>query len=53
MMLTWDTFLRHFYAYELPNLLVKDVKSMFGKGGGAYGLIQGKDGYKNNATARL
>ena len=37
---------RHFYAYELPELLVRDVRAMFGKGGGAYGVVTGKDGYQ-------
>ena len=29
---------RHFYAHEFPELLVRDLKSMFTKGGGAYGV---------------
>jgi hypothetical protein len=37
---------RHFYAHEHPDLLARDVKIMFGKGGGGYGLIAGKDGYE-------
>ena len=44
---------RHFYAHEYPELLVRDVKTMFGKGGGAYGVIRGKDGYEDRARARL
>ncbi|OJD26771.1 hypothetical protein ACJ73_01844 [Blastomyces percursus] len=35
----------HFYAHEHPELLARDLKCMFGKGGGAYGIILGKDGY--------
>ena len=36
---------RHFYAFECPRLLVRDMQAMFGKGGGAYGLVTGRDGY--------
>ncbi|KAI9847191.1 MAG: hypothetical protein M1837_003054 [Sclerophora amabilis] len=39
----------HFYAHEYPDLLVRDVRAMFGKGGGAYGLIVGKDGYESRS----
>lgn len=35
---------RHFYAHEYPELLVRDVKTMFGKDGGAYGVIRGRAG---------
>ncbi|KAJ8081542.1 hypothetical protein AAF712_011107 [Marasmius tenuissimus] len=35
----------HFAAYEVPDLLVGDLKKMFGKGGPAYGVVSGKDGY--------
>ncbi|PGH02556.1 hypothetical protein GX51_04583 [Blastomyces parvus] len=35
----------HFYGYEHPELLARDLKCMFGKDGGAYGVILGKDGY--------
>lgn len=38
---------RHFYAHECPDLLVADMRTMFGKGGGAYGLIEGKEGYSS------
>jgi hypothetical protein len=44
---------RHFYAHEYPELLVRDVETMFGKGGGAYGVIEGKDGYENSGRAPL
>ena len=36
---------RHFYAFEYPHLLVRDMQAMFGKGGGAYGVVTGRDGY--------
>lgn len=32
-------------AHEKPELLARDLKTMFGKGGGAYGAVEGKDGY--------
>lgn len=40
------TFLcRHFYATEHPDWLIEDLRIMFGKGGGAYGVVEEKDGY--------
>lgn len=35
----------HFYAHEKPELLARDLKTMFGKGGGAFGAVKGKSGY--------
>ncbi|KAL0562575.1 hypothetical protein V5O48_019511, partial [Marasmius crinis-equi] len=35
----------HFAAHEVPELLVNDLRKMFGKGGPAYGVVGGKDGY--------
>jgi hypothetical protein len=35
----------HFYASERPEWLARDLKTMFGKGGGAYGVVKGKNGY--------
>ena len=35
----------HFPAWEKPELLAEDLKSMFKKGGGAYGVVSGRDGY--------
>ena len=35
----------HFAAHERPEALVNDLNKMFGKGGGAYGVIKGKEGY--------
>jgi len=43
----------HFYAHEHPELLVRDLRTMFGKGGGAYGVVEGKDGYSPKARSRL
>ncbi|KAH8589313.1 Alpha/Beta hydrolase protein [Bisporella sp. PMI_857] len=42
----------HFYASEKPELLARDLKKMFGKGGGAYGVVKGKSGY-DDPHARL
>lgn len=36
---------RHFAAYERPDAIAKDLKTMFGKGGGAYGVVKDCDGY--------
>ena len=35
----------HFPAHEKPEELVGDLRRMFGRGGGAFGVVQGKDGY--------
>jgi hypothetical protein len=35
----------HFAAHEKPNLLVGDLRKMFGKDGGAFGVVTGKSGY--------
>jgi len=35
----------HFAAWEKPHLIVDDLRKMFGKGGGAYGCIPGRNGY--------
>ena len=35
----------HFAAHENPEILVGDVRKMFGKGGKAYNVVKGKDGY--------
>ncbi|ESK82567.1 epoxide hydrolase [Moniliophthora roreri MCA 2997] len=35
----------HFAAHEKPAELVGDLRKMFGKGGPAYGVVPGKDGY--------
>ncbi|KAF7299505.1 EHN domain-containing protein [Mycena indigotica] len=35
----------HFAAHEVPELLVDDVRKMFGKGGPAFGVVSGKTGY--------
>lgn len=35
----------HFAAHERPKQLADDLFKMFGKGGGAYGVVKGKQGY--------
>jgi len=35
----------HFYAHECPELLVRDLKNMFGKTGPAYKIVSEKEGY--------
>ncbi|KAF2865468.1 Alpha/Beta hydrolase protein [Massariosphaeria phaeospora] len=35
----------HFAGWERPDALVGDLRVMFGKGGGAYGVVEGKSGY--------
>jgi len=43
----------HFYASEKPELLARDLMDMFGKGGGAYKVVNGKSGYGGVARAKL
>lgn len=35
----------HFFAYENPDLLIADVREMYGRDGGAAGVVSGADGY--------
>ncbi|KAG9246992.1 Alpha/Beta hydrolase protein [Calycina marina] len=35
----------HFYTTERPELPVRDLRILFGKGGGVYGVVNGKNGY--------
>ena len=35
----------HFAAHEKPECIARDLQQMFGKGGGAYGVVEGKNGY--------
>ncbi|KAI5834404.1 alpha/beta-hydrolase [Schizophyllum commune Tattone D] len=35
----------HFAAHEKPEALVGDLRAMFGRGGPAYGVVPGKEGY--------
>lgn len=37
----------HFAAHEQPALLVADLRTMFGRGGPAYGVVTGADGYRD------
>ncbi len=42
----------HFAAWEKPEVIVKDLREMFGKNGGAYGCVKGKKGF-DGSEARL
>jgi hypothetical protein len=35
----------HFAAHEVPEVLVGDLRNMFGKGGPAFGVVKGQTGY--------
>ena len=35
----------HFAAYEVPDLLVGDLRNMFGRKGPSFGVVPGKNGY--------
>jgi len=35
----------HFAAHEKPEVLVGDLRKMFGKGGPAFGVVREKNGY--------
>lgn len=41
----------HFGAWERPEVMARDVKKMFGRGGGAYGVVKGNDGYARSESA--
>ena len=44
----------HFAAWERPREIVADLRSMFGKDGGAYGVVEGRDGYaEGRVSAKL
>lgn len=42
----------HFAAWEHPEIIARDLKAMFGKKGGGYAVVKGRDGY-DNLAARL
>lgn len=37
----------HFAAHERPEELAQDLKEMYGKGGSAFGVVNGRDGFKS------
>ncbi|EPS39951.1 hypothetical protein H072_6362 [Dactylellina haptotyla CBS 200.50] len=43
----------HFAAHERPEWLADDLRTMFGKGGGAYGVVSGKNGYDSTGNSKL
>ncbi|MCJ1306624.1 hypothetical protein MMC25_000267 [Agyrium rufum] len=40
----------HFAATESSDVIINDLRKMFGKKGGAYGVVEGKDGYVKEST---
>ena len=42
---TWD-YGGHFASWERPDAIVKDLRDMFGKGGGAENVVKGASGYE-------
>ncbi|CAF9921119.1 hypothetical protein IMSHALPRED_005087 [Imshaugia aleurites] len=43
----------HFAAWEKPEAIASDLHKMFGKGGGAHGVVKGKIGYLSPKDAKL
>lgn len=43
----------HFAAWETPEAIVSDLRAMFGKNGGAYGVVKSRSGYSENRNSRL
>lgn len=43
----------HFAAWEKPETIVRDLREMFGKGGGAFGAVEGREGYVKPREAKL
>ena len=43
----------HFAAHEHPELLVDDLRKMFGRGGGAEGIVEGKNGFRGLRSSKL
>lgn len=43
----------HFCAWERPDVLVRDLRAMLGKGGKCFGVVKGRDGYGRSGKAKL
>lgn len=43
----------HFAAYEQPDVLVNDLRKMFGRGGGAEGIVPGNNGFRQLRASKL
>lgn len=43
----------HFAAWERPEAVARDLRAMFGKGGKAYGCVEGREGYVEPREAKL
>ncbi|KAI9778331.1 MAG: hypothetical protein M1839_008118 [Geoglossum umbratile] len=41
----------HFAAWERPEDLAVDLRTMFGRGGGAFGCVKGKEGFDSSGVA--
>ena len=41
----------HFAAFEVPELLVGDLRTMFGKQGAGYGLVEDASGFYQGTPA--
>jgi hypothetical protein len=41
----------HFASTEVPEALAADLRKMFGKGGAAFGVVTGRDGYRGSGGA--
>jgi pimeloyl-ACP methyl ester carboxylesterase len=39
----------HFAAWEKPEVVARDLRAMFGKNGGCYGIVKGRTGYDTKA----
>ncbi|KZV79145.1 alpha/beta-hydrolase [Exidia glandulosa HHB12029] len=42
----------HFAAWEMPEALAWDLGKMFGRGGAAFGVVDGKDGYEKEVAKK-
>ena len=43
----------HFAAWERPDAIAADLWKMFGRGGGAEGVVRGRSGYAGGERAKL
>jgi len=43
----------HFCAWERPDVLVRDLRAMLGKGGRCFGVVKGRNGYGRSGKAKL
>lgn len=43
----------HFAAWEKPEAIAGDLRKMFGRGGGAFGCVEGREGYVRGKEVKL